>query len=340
MPIKWTIENDRRLLLTVLKTHKICIDSAQVAAQWPDDDDTLPRPTWRSVSERLNKLRSTFNYTTQDFNVTKSDPDRPKRERRGRPRKSANDSSSTATTPSKAKATAATAASSSGSGTGSGKRKRVKKEEPDSDDDDDDIEIISPTAATAASRGPFSTPRHRSGSKAMAGTPSAGAATPTPASRRGGSAASAAAAAAAAATPTGKAEGLRAPSVGGWDFVDGLDRNLTGTPIDGSGLGMVGGLDDDEVDFFGGFGGGAGVGGVGGAFSRLTVERQGRGATANADGFGGVAAVGGVKMEGGGKRVKREEVEVQEDEYDEAEQFGAVESERNEYQDDGLDVFF
>ncbi|KAF2238512.1 hypothetical protein EV356DRAFT_263254 [Viridothelium virens] len=327
MPIRWSIENDRRLLLTVLKTHKVAIDSVKVAAQWPDDDDSSPRPTWRAVSERLVKLRSTFNYTHEDFNVTKTGPDGPKRETRGRPRKPINNSASTAGTSIKTET-----ASGSGTTPSSGnKRKRFKKEEPPDSDDD---EFISPhvsaaearalglsspgfhntdglgaSSGAAANRDPFSTPPRRPVSKTMAGTPSSATAatsTPTPVSkrRRGGSAA--------AAAPTAKAEGLRAPSVGDWDFVDGLDAEVGGIPLDGSGMGMMGGLEDYEVDFYGGFGSGAGVGGVGGASSSLSVERQERGATTNDGGRGGVAAASQVKAE----------------------------SERSEYQDDGLGMFY
>ncbi|MCJ1397945.1 hypothetical protein MMC11_001141 [Xylographa trunciseda] len=56
MPIKWTSENDQLLLLKVLETHSITIDTKAVSAAWPTDKGEVPSA--RAITERVVKIRS------------------------------------------------------------------------------------------------------------------------------------------------------------------------------------------------------------------------------------------------------------------------------------------
>ncbi|MCJ1295475.1 hypothetical protein MMC34_007038 [Xylographa carneopallida] len=56
MPIKWTSENDQLLLLKVLETHAISIDTKAVVAVWPTTNGEIPTP--RAITERVLKIRS------------------------------------------------------------------------------------------------------------------------------------------------------------------------------------------------------------------------------------------------------------------------------------------
>ncbi|KAH8698329.1 hypothetical protein BGW36DRAFT_426041 [Talaromyces proteolyticus] len=55
MPIRWTPENDRILLLKILETHAISLNYSGVSAAWPAEDNE--RPTPRAISERIFRLR-------------------------------------------------------------------------------------------------------------------------------------------------------------------------------------------------------------------------------------------------------------------------------------------
>ncbi|KAJ4305276.1 hypothetical protein N0V90_000807 [Kalmusia sp. IMI 367209] len=54
MPMSWTAENDRLLLLKLIETHGISVDSSKIAAAWPDGG---VKPSARAVTERFVKLR-------------------------------------------------------------------------------------------------------------------------------------------------------------------------------------------------------------------------------------------------------------------------------------------
>ncbi|MCJ1382718.1 hypothetical protein MMC17_005831 [Xylographa soralifera] len=56
MPIKWTSENDQLLLLKVLETHPISIDTKAVVAAWPTNNGEIPTP--RAITERILKIRA------------------------------------------------------------------------------------------------------------------------------------------------------------------------------------------------------------------------------------------------------------------------------------------
>ncbi|MCJ1284264.1 hypothetical protein MMC26_003595 [Xylographa opegraphella] len=56
MPIKWTSENDQLLLLKVLETHAISIDTKAIVAAWPTNNGEVPTP--RAITERILKIRS------------------------------------------------------------------------------------------------------------------------------------------------------------------------------------------------------------------------------------------------------------------------------------------
>ncbi|KAL5394909.1 hypothetical protein PMIN06_005685 [Paraphaeosphaeria minitans] len=54
MPMSWTPENDRLLLLKLIETHGISVDSSKIVAAWPDGGT---KPTARAITERFVKLR-------------------------------------------------------------------------------------------------------------------------------------------------------------------------------------------------------------------------------------------------------------------------------------------
>ncbi|PVH99093.1 hypothetical protein DM02DRAFT_629652 [Periconia macrospinosa] len=55
MPMNWTPDNDRILLLKILETHNINVDTESIANAWPNDAST--RPTGRAIKERIGRLR-------------------------------------------------------------------------------------------------------------------------------------------------------------------------------------------------------------------------------------------------------------------------------------------
>ncbi|KAF2444751.1 hypothetical protein P171DRAFT_472755 [Karstenula rhodostoma CBS 690.94] len=54
MPMSWTPENDRLLLLKLIETHGISVDSNKIVAAWPDGGT---KPSARAITERFVKLR-------------------------------------------------------------------------------------------------------------------------------------------------------------------------------------------------------------------------------------------------------------------------------------------
>ncbi|OGM45709.1 hypothetical protein ABOM_005405 [Aspergillus bombycis] len=56
MPVRWTPENDQLLLLKILETHDLSVDTKKVAEAWPGTDPSS-RPTPRAITERLVKMR-------------------------------------------------------------------------------------------------------------------------------------------------------------------------------------------------------------------------------------------------------------------------------------------
>ncbi|KAE8419417.1 hypothetical protein BDV36DRAFT_294252 [Aspergillus pseudocaelatus] len=56
MPMRWTPENDQLLLLKILETHDLSVDTKKVAEAWPGTDSNS-RPTPRAITERLVKMR-------------------------------------------------------------------------------------------------------------------------------------------------------------------------------------------------------------------------------------------------------------------------------------------
>ncbi|KAE8324279.1 hypothetical protein BDV39DRAFT_207954 [Aspergillus sergii] len=56
MPMRWTPENDQLLLLKILETHDLSVDTKRVAEAWPGTDSSN-RPTPRAITERLVKMR-------------------------------------------------------------------------------------------------------------------------------------------------------------------------------------------------------------------------------------------------------------------------------------------
>ncbi|RHZ65664.1 uncharacterized protein CDV56_107630 [Aspergillus thermomutatus] len=56
MPMRWTPENDQLLLLKILETHDLSVDTNKVASAWPGTDEN-EKPTPRAIRERLVKMR-------------------------------------------------------------------------------------------------------------------------------------------------------------------------------------------------------------------------------------------------------------------------------------------
>ncbi|EAW08475.1 uncharacterized protein ACLA_032100 [Aspergillus clavatus NRRL 1] len=65
MPMRWTSENDQLLLLKILETHELSVDSNKVAAAWPGTDPN-ERPTPRAIRERLVKMRQIVKASGSD----------------------------------------------------------------------------------------------------------------------------------------------------------------------------------------------------------------------------------------------------------------------------------
>ncbi|PGH33824.1 hypothetical protein GX50_03393 [[Emmonsia] crescens] len=57
MPVKWTPEMDQQLLLKILETHELSVDTKKVSQAWPGDDPNA-KPTPRAITERLAKIKA------------------------------------------------------------------------------------------------------------------------------------------------------------------------------------------------------------------------------------------------------------------------------------------
>ncbi|KAL5365381.1 hypothetical protein BJX96DRAFT_12219 [Aspergillus floccosus] len=72
MPMKWTPENDQLLLLKILETHDLSVDTKRVAEAWPKGDN---KPTPRAITERLVRMRqivkASSNGTEGHFSIGK-----------------------------------------------------------------------------------------------------------------------------------------------------------------------------------------------------------------------------------------------------------------------------
>ncbi|KAJ0421966.1 hypothetical protein BJY00DRAFT_311677 [Aspergillus carlsbadensis] len=55
MPMRWTPEKDQLLLLKILETHQLAVDTKRVAEAWPSGED---KPTPRAITERLVRMRA------------------------------------------------------------------------------------------------------------------------------------------------------------------------------------------------------------------------------------------------------------------------------------------
>ncbi|OJD15676.1 hypothetical protein AJ78_04094 [Emergomyces pasteurianus Ep9510] len=57
MPVKWTSEMDQKLLLKILETHELRVNTEKVSEAW-FGDDLKAKPTPRAIAERLVKIKS------------------------------------------------------------------------------------------------------------------------------------------------------------------------------------------------------------------------------------------------------------------------------------------
>ncbi|KAE8356626.1 hypothetical protein BDV28DRAFT_144951 [Aspergillus coremiiformis] len=72
--MRWTSDNDQLLLLKILETHDLSVDTKKVAEAWPGTDPSN-RPTPRAITERLVKMRqmakASNNNTEGHFSIGK-----------------------------------------------------------------------------------------------------------------------------------------------------------------------------------------------------------------------------------------------------------------------------
>ncbi|KAK2766227.1 hypothetical protein FQN54_007743 [Arachnomyces sp. PD_36] len=67
MPVRWTPQNDQLLLLKILETHKLSVDTKKVAESWPKNNpEGVPTP--RAIEQRLIKIR---NESKAEFSIAK-----------------------------------------------------------------------------------------------------------------------------------------------------------------------------------------------------------------------------------------------------------------------------
>ncbi|KAL2853022.1 hypothetical protein BJX68DRAFT_265261 [Aspergillus pseudodeflectus] len=60
MPMRWTPEKDQLLLLKILETHQLAVDTKRIAEAWPAGED---KPTPRAITERLVRMRAMVKST-------------------------------------------------------------------------------------------------------------------------------------------------------------------------------------------------------------------------------------------------------------------------------------
>ncbi|ODM15304.1 hypothetical protein SI65_09245 [Aspergillus cristatus] len=82
MPVKWTPENDQLLLLKILETHDLSVNTKKVAEAWPATD-AKDKPTPRAITERLVRMRQTARASSGNAGgfAIKSAPATPKKPR-------------------------------------------------------------------------------------------------------------------------------------------------------------------------------------------------------------------------------------------------------------------
>ncbi|KAF2738662.1 hypothetical protein EJ04DRAFT_45086 [Polyplosphaeria fusca] len=75
MPMNWTAENDRILLMKLIETHGIAVNAEMIAKAWPDNE--VVKPTARAIKERFVKIRALVaddNPNTPKAKMTKAAP--------------------------------------------------------------------------------------------------------------------------------------------------------------------------------------------------------------------------------------------------------------------------
>ncbi|THC89762.1 hypothetical protein EYZ11_010783 [Aspergillus tanneri] len=92
MPVRWSPEKDQLLLLKILETHDLSVDTKRVAEAWPtieENGKTADRPTPRAITERLVRMRQIVKSTNggdAHFSIGKgnsSGPSTPRKPRAG-----------------------------------------------------------------------------------------------------------------------------------------------------------------------------------------------------------------------------------------------------------------
>ncbi|KAJ5676089.1 hypothetical protein N7462_008986 [Penicillium macrosclerotiorum] len=78
--VRWTAAADQTLLLKIIETHELSVDTAKVAAAWPDDAEAKPTP--RAIKERISKIRELSK--TSGLGITSNTSTPSKRGRGGR----------------------------------------------------------------------------------------------------------------------------------------------------------------------------------------------------------------------------------------------------------------
>ncbi|TPX23677.1 hypothetical protein DIZ76_013013 [Coccidioides immitis] len=69
MPIKWTPENDQILLLKILETHQLSVDTKKVSEAWPQaDPNAIPTP--RAITERLHRIKKASKENIESLAAT------------------------------------------------------------------------------------------------------------------------------------------------------------------------------------------------------------------------------------------------------------------------------
>ncbi|KMU84941.1 hypothetical protein CIHG_02724 [Coccidioides immitis H538.4] len=69
MPIKWTPENDQILLVEILETHQLSVDTKKVSEAWPQaDPNAIPTP--RAITERLHRIKKASKENIESLAAT------------------------------------------------------------------------------------------------------------------------------------------------------------------------------------------------------------------------------------------------------------------------------
>ncbi|KAL4907443.1 hypothetical protein BDW74DRAFT_176208 [Aspergillus multicolor] len=65
MPIKWTPDTDKLLLIKIIETHDLKLDAKRVADAWPGTIEGQDKPTPRAIQERLVRIRADIKASSQ-----------------------------------------------------------------------------------------------------------------------------------------------------------------------------------------------------------------------------------------------------------------------------------